>query len=144
VCSSKRDPNVSILPGAKVRPRFGCTVVRENWALANRGKVIQNGTGDANDIGTWSQDRIERELGTFWLQRDQSYTTRFQSLDDGRVLAPADPYLKIEIESDFYEDAMFTSYFLFTWSMIHDLRALIESNVPQSPERVYPTMNMIG
>jgi len=103
---------VSTLPGRKCDRD---SVVRAKWALAIRGKVIQKGTGDVDDIGSWSQDTIERELGTFWLQRGQSYTLSFQSLDDGRVLAPTDPHLKIEIEPDFYEGTMFTSYFLLIW-----------------------------
>jgi hypothetical protein len=91
------------------------SVVRASWTLTDSGKVIKESTSDTDDVGSWSQKTIERELGTFWLQRGRSYTIRVQSLDDGRSLATTDPHLKIEIHPDFYEGTMFTGYFLLTW-----------------------------
>jgi hypothetical protein len=91
------------------------SVVRTEWILVDGGKVIQQGTSDTDDAGSWSQETIERELGTFPLQSGHSYTLHIQSLADGRSLAPTDPHLKIEIHPDYYEGNAFLGYFLFTW-----------------------------
>jgi hypothetical protein len=91
------------------------SAVKARWMLTDSGKAIQQGTSDTDDVGTWSQDTIERELGTFWLQSGHSYTIRTQSLIDGGSLAPTDPHLKIEIHPDYYEGNAFLGYFLFRW-----------------------------
>jgi len=91
------------------------SAVKARWMLTDSGKAIHQGTSDTDDVGTWSQDTIERELGTFWLQSGHSYTIRTQSLIDGGSLAPTDPHLKIEIHPDYYEGNAFLGYFLFRW-----------------------------
>lgn len=92
------------------------SVVKAKWTLEERGTLVDKGVGDTDDIGSWSQDTIEREIGSFWLQRGHSYTIRIESLKDGRALAPTRPHLKVEIHPDFYEGSIFTSYYLLTWS----------------------------
>jgi hypothetical protein len=91
------------------------SVVKANWTLTDRGKVIQKGTSDTNADSGWREDAIDRGLGTFWLQRGHSYAIRFQSLEDGRALAPTNPHLKVEIHPSFYEGTMFRGYFLRYW-----------------------------
>jgi hypothetical protein len=100
---------MSLMPDQKCdRP----SVIKANWTLMSGGKVVQTGTSDADDGGGWAQDTIARELGTFWLRKGQVYVLRTQFSADGRALAPTDPHLKIEVQADFYEGTMFTSYFL--------------------------------
>jgi hypothetical protein len=48
-----------------------------------------------------------RELGTFWLRRGQVYVLHTRFSTDGRALDPTDPHLKIEVQTDFYEETMF-------------------------------------
>lgn len=91
------------------------SAIKANWTLADNGSVTQRGTSDNDDVGTWSNDTIERELATFRLQRGHSYTVQVHYLVDGGSLAPTDPHLKVEIHPYFYEDTMWTSYFLVTW-----------------------------
>jgi hypothetical protein len=100
---------MSLMPDQKCdRP----SVIKANWTLMSGGRVVQTGTSDTDDGGTWAQDTIAREFGTFWLTRGQVYVLHTQFSLDGRVLAPTDPHLKIEVHPDFYEGTMFTSYFL--------------------------------
>ena len=90
----------------------GPSVIGANWTLMSGGKVVQTGASDADDGGGWTNDTIARELGTFWLRKGQVYVLHTQFATDGRALAPTDPHLKIEVQLDFYEGTMYTSYFL--------------------------------
>jgi hypothetical protein len=88
------------------------SVIKANWTLMSGGKVIKVGASDAEDGGGWAKDTIARELGTFWLRRGQVYILQTQFLADGQELASTDPHLKIEVQPDFYEGTMFTSFIL--------------------------------
>lgn len=101
---------MSLLPDQKCdRP----SVVKASWTLTSEGRVEQTGTSDKDDGGGWAQDTIAKGLGTLWLKKGRGYVLHTRFLEDGRVLAPTDPHLKVEVVSDFYEGSTFTAYLLF-------------------------------
>jgi hypothetical protein len=106
---------LNCLLGMALMPDQKCdrpSVIKANWTLMSGGKVVETGASDADNGGGRAKDTIARELGTIWLTKDQVYVLQAQFSADGRALAPTDPHLKIEVQSDFYEGTMFRSYFL--------------------------------
>ncbi len=100
---------MSLMPGQRCdRP----PVVRASWTLASEGRAVKTGTSDSDDGGGWAQDTVARELGTFWLEKGKLYVLHAEFSEDARALAPTDPHLKIEVQSDFYEGSMFTGFLL--------------------------------
>lgn len=92
------------------------SAVKATWSLTSGAVVVQTGTSDADHGGAWAQDSIARELGTFRLKKNQAYVLHVQFLSDGQALASADPVLKIEVNSDFYEGTIFESFLLMLCS----------------------------
>jgi hypothetical protein len=89
------------------------SVIEASWSLSSNGKLIVKGKSDGDPGGAWTQDDIARELGRFQSESGRTYDLSVDFITDASVLASAEPHLKVEISTDYYEGDMFISFFLW-------------------------------
>lgn len=87
-------------------------VIKANWTLSSNGAIAAHGTSEADSGGIWSNDDIARVIGGIQAQSGRDYVLNVDLLEDGTALSSADPHLKIEVPSSYYEDHAFASVFL--------------------------------
>jgi hypothetical protein len=89
------------------------SVVKASWVLTSGGQTVAQGSTDDYRSGAWMNDSIARELGHFQSQNGRRYVLDVDVLEDGSLLAPGNPRLKVEVHPEVYEGNMVWSAILF-------------------------------
>jgi hypothetical protein len=87
-------------------------IVDATWILSSDGKVLAQGSSVGDKGGAWANDTISREIGRFDGDLGRKYRLDVDILTDASRLAAGNPQLKVSVDSDFVEGAMFETTFL--------------------------------
>jgi hypothetical protein len=115
---AKRLPfdELNCLLGASIDPGKQCdksAVVNAKWVLTTGGKIVAEGaSSDTSDAG-WSDETIDRWLGSFEGEAGRLYILDVEFLTDGQTLAVTDPHLKVDEPSESYEDGIVGALVVF-------------------------------
>jgi hypothetical protein len=85
------------------------SVVNVSWVLSSQGAVVALGSTLDSKGGSWTNDTIARQLGSFQSERGRRYTLDLNVLADGSSLDAGNPRLKIGVHPMYYEEAAFAS-----------------------------------
>jgi hypothetical protein len=82
------------------------SVVKASWTLTSDGRTVASGSSDDERSGDWGNDSISRILGSFHGADGRRYVLDVNVLEDGSLLAPGNPRLKVRVHPMFYEDVI--------------------------------------